>query len=64
MGMVDQVYREVEVAPLTGVLAEIQRVLDRVRNPGDALEEQEALASIARLTAKPDRSPVYQKPWG
>ncbi|TFW14243.1 hypothetical protein EGY25_03325 [Brevundimonas intermedia] len=63
MGLFEQAFRETEVRPLRGVLAEIGQVLDRVRNPEDNLEEGEALTAIARLTREA-RGDVYQKPWG
>lgn len=63
MGLFEQAFRETEVMPLTGVLAEISLILDRVRNPADSFDETEALAAIARLTRE-GRGEVYQKPWG
>ena len=63
VGLFDQAFRDTEVRPLKGVLAEIGQVLDRVRNPEDSFDEDEALMAIARLTREP-RGDVYQKPWG
>lgn len=65
MGLFEQAFRETEVEPLTGVLLEIQQVLDRVRNPTDAMAADEGLAAIARLSRSADSAgEVYQKPWG
>lgn len=63
MGLFDQAFRDTEVRPLKGVLAEIGQVLDRVRNPEDSFGEGEALTAIARLT-RVARGDLYQKPWG
>lgn len=65
MGMFDQVYRTVETKPLTGVLLEVRRVLDRVQNPSDSMDADEGVAAIARLSAKAaSRLDTYQKPLG
>lgn len=63
MGLFDQAFRETEVKPLRGILAEIGQILDRVRNPDDDFNEDEALMAIARLTRQA-QGDVYQKPWG
>lgn len=65
MGMFEQAFRETAVEPLTGVLLEIQQVLDRVRNPTDPMGEADGLTAIARLSRGGDRGgEIYQKPLG
>lgn len=65
MGMIDQVMKTVEIAPLSGKLQEIDAILARVSDPGDDMTEDAALRAIARIAA-PARSSVgiYQKPLG
>lgn len=65
MGMVDQVMKTVEVAPLSGKLREIDAILARVSDPKDGLSEDAALSAIAAIVAPPRSSgEIYQKPWG
>lgn len=52
MGLLEQAFPETEVKPLTGVLLEIQQLLDRVRNPTDAMDANEGLAAIGRLSRR------------
>jgi hypothetical protein len=64
MGMVDQVLRPAEPAPLSGRLAEVERILDEARDPS-GLSEAEAVARIAQIVgAAQDRGDIYQKPLG
>jgi hypothetical protein len=65
MGILDRVLGAAPPAPLAGLLEDIQTLLDRVRDPDDALGEDEALAAITRLMEdRRSGGDVYQKPWG
>jgi len=63
MGMVDQILKTVETAPLSGKLMEIDAILTRVSDPEDTMNEDEALRAIAAI-ATPRPSDIYQKPLG
>lgn len=65
MGILDRVTGAAHPAQLTGPLGDIQALLDRARDPDDALSQDDALMEIARLTeGRRNRGEVYQKPWG
>ena len=64
MGMVDQVLRTVDIAPLSGKLREIELILSRVGADG-GLSEDEALEAISSVVGKTRPSgPTYQKALG
>ncbi len=64
MGMVDQVWKTVETAPLSGKLLEIDAILTRVSDPKDELSEEDALRAIAAIVAPARGGDIYQKPLG
>lgn len=64
MGMVDQVWKTVETAPLSGKLLEIDAILTRVSDPKDGLSEDEALRAIAAIVSPARSGDIYQKPLG
>jgi hypothetical protein len=64
MSILDQVWKTVETAPLSGKLLEIDAILTRVSNPDDEMTEDDALRAIAGIVAPSRSGDIYQKPLG
>lgn len=63
MGMFEQTFRDQEAPPLGGKLAEIEAVLDSVREQ-NGRGEREALRRIAQILNRFAPGETYQKPLG